>query len=283
MNNAGRIALTALSCAGVIGVGIAVHYDTKKAEKKLKDLELEKAPLKDKIKATAPCYARSIIFSAATVGVIVANHSANGKTIATLTAAGSFSARLVTKYKEKIKEVFGEEKYEEVVNEVVKEMRDESENVETAKPYKIYSGGTMSSCRLEEIPNDAIFFDEYTEKPFESSLTSVYQALLHLNRNFRLCGCVDYSLFREFIGLEHDSEYDYVGWGKEFADAGYDWIDFEIIRDRSYKDGNHYILTPVFRPEVLFDYDRLTASYAHSEDENWTRMMTEHHQKELER
>ena len=68
-----------------------------------------------------------------------------------------------------------------------------------------------------------MFYDEYGDRFFETTLEQVISAEYHLNRNFILRGYTTLNELYDFLGLEPTDYGDTVGWAVE--DELY-WIDF---------------------------------------------------------
>lgn len=122
------------------------------------------------------------------------------------------------KYKDKLKELYGEEAHQKIVDAIAEEK---------AKDVYITSTGLVRNSSLdfdEHDPNDErLFYDAYSNRYFESSINRVIQAEYHLNRDFVISGYLPANHFYQLLGLEPLEGGDTVGWS---IDTGIYWIDF---------------------------------------------------------
>jgi len=121
-------------------------------------------------------------------------------------------------YKDKLKELYGEEAHQKIVDAIA---------AEKAKDVYITSTGLVRNSSLdfdEHDPNDErLFYDAYSNRYFESSINRVIQAEYHLNRDFVISGYLPANHFYQLLGLEPLEGGDTVGWS---IDTGIYWIDF---------------------------------------------------------
>lgn len=145
------------------------------------------------------------------LGTIVCILSANGlnrKQQATITSAYVLLENAYKEYKNKLKDIYGEETDTEVRKAVAKDNYTGDPDVTDGK---------------------LLFYDEYSNQYFERTMEEVIDAEYHLNREFILEGDVKLNKFYELLGLPETELGAVVGWDSESAAAffGYQWIDFE--------------------------------------------------------
>lgn len=145
------------------------------------------------------------------LGTIVCILSANGlnrKQQATITSAYVLLENAYKEYKNKLKDIYGEETDTEVRKAVAKDNYTGDPDVTDGK---------------------LLFYDEYSNRYFERTMEEVIDAEYHLNREFILEGDVKLNKFYELLGLPGTELGAVVGWDCESAAAffGYQWIDFE--------------------------------------------------------
>lgn len=213
-----RASPTILSCLGVIGVVATAVMAVKATPRALKicgDLQLdhfekgEEEPTNlDYVKAAWKPYIPSVAIGLGTIVCILGANGLNRKQQAAITSAYIFLNNAYREYKEKVKEVYGEDADCEVRKKVAKEN---------------YSGDTeVSDGKL-------LFYDELSCRYFERTMAEVLDAEYHTNREFILEGDVKLNKFYELLGLPLTELGEVVGWNSDSAAAffGYQWIEFE--------------------------------------------------------
>lgn len=145
-------------------------------------------------------------------------------------------------YKEKLKELYGEEAHQKIIDSIAKEHCND-----------VYLSGQdicgWNSLDFGEHDPDEnrLFYDEYSRRYFESSVSRVLQAEYHLNRNFVMSGHLPVNDFYEMLGLSALDGGEYVGWN---CDDGIYWIDFNH-RKTVLDDGLEvYIIEMVWTPDT---------------------------------
>lgn len=241
---------TVLTCLGAIGVVTTAVLTTKatiKAVEIIAEAEWEKGEDLTKaeiINNTALCYIPPVIMGAATLACIFGANVLNKKQQAALASAYALIDTSFKDYKNKLKELYGEETHNNIIDALA---------VEKAQQIDIYSQGIFSNCNLaieDGTSEPRLFYDEYSNRYFESTIERVMNAEYHLNRNYVLGGMITLNDFYEFLGLEKTDYGEVVGWcscGEIY------WIDFNH-RKAVLDDGLEcYILEMPFGPTA--DYN----------------------------
>lgn len=235
--------LTCMGVAGVVGTAIMVAKASPKANKLLdkatyeKGEELTKAEI---IQTAGPVYIPAIVMGAATITCILGANVLNQKKQAALTSAYALIDSSYKEYRNKLKELYGEEADQKIRDAIA---------IEKAKDIRITSECLCSNCDLA-VDTDGervLFYDEWTKRYFESTIEQVLSAEYHLNRNFTLGGCCMLNMFYEFLGLEPTPEGEVIGWC--VMDEFY-WIDFNH-RKVQLEDGMEcYIIETMYEPST---------------------------------
>ena len=236
---------TVLTCVGAVGV-VATSVMTAKATIKaveiVNEAECKKNDTLTKteiIKATAVCYVPAFIMGVSTLTCIFGANVLNKRQQAALISAYTLIDNSYKEYKNKLKELYGEEAHNNIVDSLM---------VEKAQQIDIYAQGIFSSSNLaieDGTSEPRLFYDEYSGRYFESTIERVMNAEYHLNRNYILGGSVPLNMLYEFLGLETTDYGDAVGWScyNEIY-----WIDFNH-RKTVLDDGLEcYILETPFGP-----------------------------------
>lgn len=242
---------TILSCIGVVGVvgtAITTGKAVIKAEKILEKRKEEKGEdltAAETIKAVGPTYVAPVLIGASTIVCILGANIINRRTQASLMSAYALVNTSYKEYKDKLKELYGQEVHNNIV---------ESLTVEKAKDVQINAECLMNNCNLElecEDKSEAhLFYDEWSGRYFETTIEKLMSAEYHINRNFVLRGHAFLGEFYEFLGLEETDFGNVAGW--TVCDDEIYWIDFthqKVMID----DGLEcYIVESVYPPTVDF-------------------------------
>ena len=90
------------------------------------------------------------------------------------------------------------------------------------------------------------FYDAFSQRHFESTISKVIQAEYHLNRNFMFNGVISLNDFYEFLGLEKIKIGDDLGWSNCNGDIY--WIDFNHHRIDLDDGMEIFVIDMVFEP-----------------------------------
>lgn len=217
----GSTILTVIAAGGVILTGVSVAKATPKAMALKKEAEEEKGkeltPMETVIVA-GPAYITPICIGAATIGCIFGANILNQRQQAALTSAYMMLDNSYKKYREKLKEIYGEEADINIRNSIMFEER----NPEIIA----YAPGVQGLPCNGEI---ATFYERYLDKYFEAPIEAVQNAEYHLNRNLAMRGDVALNEFYEFLGLPKIKSGDVLGWDINYLIEDFEtpWIDFD--------------------------------------------------------
>lgn len=230
---------------GLFGaVGLAI-YETPKAVELLKEAKQtnygREIKPSEKVKLLFPIYIPVVATTLFTLGAIFAGYGVSRKMYAGLASAYGVLAKNYRDYQSKVKDVCGEEVHINILREIAKDHCDICPSPEETVGF-----------------DDVVtFYDELSNRYFQSTKLAVRNAEYHLNRNFILKGYATLNEFYEFIGIDKVEGGDNIGWtadaGAEFY--GYQFIDFEH-EDVVLEDGMECcILSCVFPPTADEFYD----------------------------
>lgn len=212
--------LTFLGSAGVIATAVLAVKATPKALALVEEAEVEKGEKLTKwetVKVAGPAYIPSIAVGTSTIACIFGANILNKHQQAALASAYALIDNSYKEYKNKLKELYGEEAHNKIVDAIA---------VEKAEDVRVASYNLTSYCDLSIVDGTSeprLFYDEFSHRPFETTVEQVMNAEYHLNRNFALRGYVTLNEFYEFLGLEPTEYGSTVGWAVD--DEMY-WIDF---------------------------------------------------------
>lgn len=247
-----KVAPIILSCCSSIGVIASVALAVRATPKAMRKIESDSARRHNgnpnaysKIEAMESAwkfYIPSAIVSASTIACILGAAVLNQRQQSAIAGAYALTSSTYQAYKDKVKELFGEEAHQKVLDEITKD--DCKRTHITAQTI-----GYNSSLDFESENDEPkkLFYDSFSRRYFESTVDSVLQAEYHLNRNFVLSGGIGVNTFYEFLGIEPLKNTLEPGW--DINDELY-WIDFDhhkVIMD----DGLEcYIIDMVFEPNT---------------------------------
>lgn len=218
-----RNASTILTCLGGIGVVTTAVLTAKATPKALRVIEEAKEEkgedltVMETIVVAGPKFVPAMVIGAATVTCIVGANVLNKRKQAALISAYALIDRSYNEYKDKLKELYGEETHQSIVDAIA---------IEKAEDMQITAVNLCSACDMsleENYSEPVLFYDEFASRYFEATIEQVLMAEYHANRNLVLRGYVPLNEFYEFLGIAPTEHGDTVGWSVE--DEFY-WIDF---------------------------------------------------------
>lgn len=249
-----KISPTILSCfgaAGVVGTSVLAVKATPKALRKIRSDSKYTHNDPDaytKLEAFQSAwfyYIPSVVMGAATIVCISGANVLNKHQQAAITSAYALLNDAYQDYKNRLKELYGEDAHRKIVEAIA---------VEKANDVYIASTGLIKGSSLdfdEHNPDDnRLFYDTYSKRYFESSINRVLQAEYYLNHDFAIGGYRSVNDFYEFLGIEPISGGDEIGWD---ISSGLAWIDFDHYKT-VLEDGLEVCVIDMdWLPEVMED------------------------------
>ena len=245
----GSTILSIIGGVGVVATAIMAVKATPKALERLDQAKEEKGEDLTKlevVKVAGTVYIPSIVVGVGTVACIFGANVLNKREQASLMSAYALMDGAYKDYRNKVKEIHGEEAHQEIVNAIA---------VEKANDTYIRNGYMCGTCDLgkEEDGELRLFYDYHSGRYFESTIEQVISAEYHLNRNYILRGYAYLNELYEFLGIEQTDYGSVLGWAPN--DDGMYWIEFDH-KKVTLDDGLEcYILDMPFEPTYDFwDY-----------------------------
>jgi hypothetical protein len=232
----GSTVLTVGACVGVAVTGYLAAQAGAKAEQSARNATESGAELTttDYIRVTCKDYIPPVISGATTIGCIISAHMIDKKQIASLAAAYAVLVQSFQKYRAKVQERYGDGADAEVRQEIAEETM-----VET-KPAAPEDGKLL-------------FFDEWSNRYYEKTMSEMLYAEYHFNRNYILRGYASLNEFYAFLDVPPVPEGDAVGWSFDNGvEMGYEWVDFHHTKNELDDGLEVYILSFPFSPAVIF-------------------------------
>ena len=201
-----RFSPTILSCAGaagVVGTSVLAVKATPKALRKIRadsrnaHNDPDAYTKMEAFQSAWIYYIPSVVMGAATMICIFGANILNKHQQAAITSAYALLNDAYQDYKDKLKELYGEDAHRKIMEAIA---------VEKADDMYIASTGLLGGSSLdfgEHDPEDnRLFYDSFSKRYFESSINRVIQAEYYLNHDFAIGGYRSVNDFYEFLGIE---------------------------------------------------------------------------------
>lgn len=228
--------LTCIGAAGVIATAVLTGRATIKAVRIADgmdrfDLDEGKTiypPQKEIVKAVWKEYIPAAATGLATIALIFGANALNKKQQATLVSAYALLDQTYREYKNKVKDVLGEESEQKVEDAIAEE-------------------------KVSDIcPSDGklLFYEPNYGQGFERTMLEVQDAEYRLNQKFAVEGEASLNDFFELLGLNKTDTGDLIGWSQEMAwdNYNYQWIEFEHEPKKTEGGREYYQINMPFPP-----------------------------------
>lgn len=220
MANGSKGATVALSCVaalGTVATSVASAIAGSKARKKMDEVG-EEFTFKEKLKLTWKYYILPASLCSSTILCIVGSNYMSMRDRLALVSAYNLVKDGYLSYQNKVKEICGEEVHDRIMQELM---------VEKAQDTHVSASVFGMPCSLEfegACEEPRLFYDSFSERYFESTISRVLIAEDQLNRNFTLGWTPCVNDLYELLGLEHTAIGEILGWQAEDWDSTF--IDF---------------------------------------------------------
>lgn len=215
-------ASTILTCIGSVGVVATSVMAVKATPKAMRLIEAKKEEKGEKLTAwetietAGMTYLPSIITGATTIACVFGANALNKRQQAALMSAYALLDNSYKEYKKKVSELYGENADREVRNEIAKDKYEEED--------------------IEVSDNKRLFYDEFSERYFESTTEDVLRAEYEVNRLLSQDSGIFLNEFYELLGLDRVDYGNYLGWSacEVSENQSYCWIEFshrKVIMD----------------------------------------------------
>jgi hypothetical protein len=237
-----RNASTILTCAGGIGVvatTIVAVKTTPKVITLLEEAKEEKGEELTKletIKVAGPSYIPAIAIGAATIACIAGANILNKKQQASLMSAYALLDASYKEHKDKVVELFGEDANDKIKESIAKDRYEETD--------------------ISVDDDKQLFYDEFSERYFESTMEKVVKAEYEINRKISLWGGAHVNEFYEMLDIPPIPGGESLGWSEAcLMDMGWtSWLDFQHEKAVMDDGLECYIISTPFEPTVDYYY-----------------------------
>lgn len=234
----GSTILTCLGGAGAVATTIMAVKATPKALTLIEQAKDDKGDELTKleiVKIAGPTYIPTIAVGVGSLACIFGANILSKNQQAAMMSAYALLDSSYKDYKNKVNELYGEEADSNVIKEIAKDNYKEEDI---------------------EVSDDAIlFYDDFSNRYFESTMEKVISAEYAINRKISLWGGAYLNEFYEALDIPQVDYGNYLGWssGLLMETAWSDWLDFhheKVVMD----DGLEcYIIT--MSSEPMYDYE----------------------------
>jgi hypothetical protein len=232
----GSTILTCMGGAGVVATSVMAVKATPKALLLLEKAEEEKGEdlsKFEKVVVAGPAYIPSVLVGASTIACIFCANVMNKRQQASLMSAYAMLDSSYKEYKNKVKDIFGDEEGK-VVEGIAQDKYDED--------------------GISKDDDSLLFYDEFSGRFFNSTMDKVKQAQYEINRDLALQDSATINDFYEYLDIPKVDSGDDVGWssGMNFDYYWQSWIDFSNLKTQM-EDGTEYYILRMYQ-EPMVDY-----------------------------
>lgn len=223
--------LSIISSCGVVSTAVLSGMATYEA---VKAVDKKKAKTKkEKLKVITPIYIPTVLSGVSTIACIVSANLLSKFQQASLASAYALLNSSYKEYRNKLKELHGDEADLEVISNIASE--------------KFPEGKIPEGCEL--------FYDQYSKRYFSMPMEDVIFAVYNLNRHFAFNSLVTVNEFYDFLQISKINGGDIVGWSwRQMGEDGLiPWIDVHIMKALTCDGKEYYVLDFDFDP--IEDYD----------------------------
>lgn len=207
---------TILSIVGGIGVVATAISTAKATPKALKAIEAaeemkgEKLTKLEKVKYAAPSYIPAVLVGTSTIACIFGAHVLNKRHQIALMSAYALLNTSYKEYKNKVKEMLGEDADKEIQGEIVKDNYKEAD------------------IQFEDDGKE-LFYESYSRRYFRATREQMISVQYDLNKIVQEDGGLSLNVYFRMLGLEETDYGEYIGWsaGQLYDSYWTSWVDFE--------------------------------------------------------
>lgn len=218
----GATILSIAAAAGVVLTAVETAKATTKAQSLIDMNKAEPMTKKEIVKDCWKFYIPAAVVGAGTIACILRSNGLNKKTQAELMAAYVAVQQTYSNYRKKVAEQVGEEMEHDIHRKV------------------------------EEIPLDKngdavkLFYEPYTKRYFNATMTQAYEAAYMLNKKLALDGGISLEAWCELLGLDYQPDPESRGWciDQMVEDWEYCWLDVECDEQKTDDGLTVYYFSP---------------------------------------
>lgn len=227
----GSTILTCIGGTGVVVTAVMAVKATPKAMQLLDKATEEKGEALtklEKVKVAGPVYIPAVLVGVGTLACVFGASMLTKRNQASLMSAYALLDSSYNDYKNKVKELYGEDGDKEVRQEIAKDKYSEAD--------------------ILREPGKVTFYDEYSRRFFQSTIEAVQKAEYQLNRDLVMQSYATINDFYIYLNIPPIDGGDEVGWTPAMNSYDYwqEWVDFsheKMVDD----DGLEYYILRIFQ------------------------------------
>ena len=187
------------------------------------------------VKAAGPAYIPTALVGVSTLICVFGANALNKRQQAALASAYTLLDSSYKSYKNKVGELYGEAADIRVKEELAKDKYEEE--------------------KIEVESDKQLFYDNYSERYFESTMADVLRAEYEINKKISLWGGANLNEFYEHLDIPQTDYGSYLGWssGSLMETKWAQWLDFEHEKVTMDDGLEVYIIT--MSDEPMYDYE----------------------------
>lgn len=192
--------LTVLGAAGVVGTAVMAVKATPKAMELIELAEEEKGEELTKwesVKVAAPIYIPTALMGAATITCVFGAHILNKRTHASIASAYALLDQTHKEYKNKVKELYGEDGDKLIRAAVAKDHYDEEDQEECDDEYE--DGKTL-------------FYDEFSKRYYRVTKETQLRAEYEINKMLSQSGGASLNDYYDLLEIDRQDYGEFMGW-----------------------------------------------------------------------
>lgn len=225
--------LTCVGALGVVGTAVVSGQASTKAVRMLEEAKQEKGSDLTKlevVKIAGPIYIPTVLLSASTIACIFGANALNKRKQSAMMSAYALLDASFKEYKSKVQELYGDDADINIRNEIAKDKYD--------------------ICDIELVGEELLFYDEYSQRYFNTTMENVLRAEMLLNKDLQRHG---YTCINELYSLLNIPEMDFgdfLIWSTNrlTESKSYAWIEFNHMKVEMEDGMECYILEILTEP-----------------------------------
>ena len=215
LNQHGAGILTILGGVGVVATAVTAVTATPKAMKLVEKAEKSKGAKLTKfevVKTAAPVYIPSILIGTSTIACIFGANMLNKRKQASLMSAYALVDTSFKQYKDKVKELYGDDANDNITAEIAKDKYQEQDE------------------KIEVEDGKQLFYDNFSERYFEATMDDILKGRYEINRLLTTSGYACINELYDYWKIPHIKGGDDIGWCSfaNYEMYEYSWIDFHF-------------------------------------------------------
>lgn len=223
-----------LGIFGTVSIGVMSGLATRKVINEImieENINDERLTTREKLKIAIPAFIPTVLVCGGTILCIVESSKLSKKQHQSLVNAYGLVSLAFREYRGKVIQIYGAKADRDIQDAIV---------------------ATNAQFHLinPDVPDEPKpFYEPVTRRTIMMRERDLISAEYHFNRNFILgYGAANFNQWLEFLGIETDPKFDYIGWDPS---TGISWVDFQHREVTDELGRKCYVIDYVFDPELM--------------------------------